>query len=81
MYDSMIQKYIRQLRMKESAVNSSNIIGTARYIISHDNKSLLIENGGNIPSTVWAKSVMLVWVYQSGGRQKELNLFQTILKK
>lgn len=70
--------------MKESAVNSSIIIGTARYItycISHDNKSLLIENGGNIPSTVWAKSVMLVWVYQSGGRQKELNLFQTILKK
>lgn len=46
--------------MKESAVNSSIIIGTARYIISHDNKSLLIENCGHIPSTVWAKSVMLL---------------------
>lgn len=30
--------------MKESAVNSSIIIGTARCIISHDKKSLLIEN-------------------------------------
>lgn len=57
--------------MKESAVNSSIIIGTARYIIFHDNKSLLKENWGHIPSTVWAKSVMLVWVYQSGGQQKE----------
>lgn len=67
--------------MKESAVNSSIFIGTARCIISHDKKSLLIENWGHIPSTVWAKSVMLVWVYQSGAQQKELNLFQTILKK
>lgn len=52
MYDSMIQNYIRQLRMKESAVKSSISIGTARCIISHDNKSLLIENWGHIPSTI-----------------------------
>ncbi|XP_062579389.1 uncharacterized protein LOC134241337 [Saccostrea cucullata] len=55
----MIQAYIHQLRLKGSAVNSSVVIGAARGIISHHNKSILAENGGHIElTTEWAKSLM-----------------------
>jgi hypothetical protein len=59
MYDDLVKTYIRELRKKGSPVNSAVVIGAANGIITHFNKSLLVENGGSIELTKdWAKSLM-----------------------
>ena len=57
--DTQIQEYIKDLRKRGLAINTSIVIASGRSIIMNKDANLLFENGGGINLTKdWAKYLM-----------------------
>ena len=57
--DTQIQEYIKELRKRGLAINTSIVIASGRGIIMNKDANLLFENGGGINLTKdWAKYLM-----------------------
>ena len=57
--DHQVQEYLKELRKRGVAINSSIVIATAQGIIMNKDANLLSCNGGCISLTIdWAKSLM-----------------------
>lgn len=57
--DTLVQSYIKQLRLSGGVVSASIVVAAATGIIKHHNQSLLKDHGGSLDiGKSWAASLM-----------------------